>query len=158
MVAEVFAGLSAFKSMLDTAKALKDMNDAAIRNGAAIELTEKILAAQAAQTALLDEIRELKEKIATFETWDTEKKRYELKSLGYGAFAQMLKPDARGTAPPHWVCTNCYGQRRISPIQWGKPLKGSGRNGYFCPACSNEINPSPEALTPGTQDPKWIDE
>jgi len=52
MVGEVFAGLSAFKAMYDAAKALKDINDAAIRNSAVIELQEKILSAQAAQAAL----------------------------------------------------------------------------------------------------------
>jgi hypothetical protein len=53
MVAEVLAGLGAFKTMFDMAKALKDINDAAIRNGAVIELQEQILGAQVAQAALL---------------------------------------------------------------------------------------------------------
>ena len=42
MVAEVFGSIGAFKAMFDIAKALKDMNDAAIRNGAVIELQEQI--------------------------------------------------------------------------------------------------------------------
>jgi Mg2+ and Co2+ transporter CorA len=68
MVAEVFAGLSAFKTMFDMAKGLKDINDAAIRNGAVIELQEKILAARESQSAALERIGELEKKVASFET------------------------------------------------------------------------------------------
>ena len=57
VVAETIAGLGAFKSMYDMAKAIKDMNDAAVRNAAVIELQEKILAAQSAQAALLERIK-----------------------------------------------------------------------------------------------------
>jgi hypothetical protein len=52
VVAEAVAGLGIFKSLLDSAKALKDMSDAVARNGAVIELQEKILVAREAQTAL----------------------------------------------------------------------------------------------------------
>lgn len=158
-VGEVFAGLSAFKTMFDMAKALKDINDATIRNGAVIELQEQILSAQAAQTALLEGIGALKAKIAGFETWETEKQKYELKNLGWGSFAYMLKPDARKSAPAHWVCTNCYGNHKISVINWGMaPNKKHGPNDFYCPCCFNEVNPAPTALQPGTQNPRWLDE
>ncbi len=49
MVSEIFAGLGAFKTMFDIAKGLKDINDAAARNAAVVELQEKILAAQASR-------------------------------------------------------------------------------------------------------------
>jgi hypothetical protein len=118
MVGEIFAGVSAFKAMFDMAKGLKDINDATIRNGAIIELQEQILAAQQAQTTLLERIDALEKEAARFEAWDTEKNRYELKDLGYGALAYMLKPDARSSEPPHWVCAHCYENRRIFIIQF----------------------------------------
>ena len=59
MAAELIAGLSIFKSMMDMAKGLKDINDAAIRNAAVIELNEKIRTAQAQQTTLVARIGEL---------------------------------------------------------------------------------------------------
>jgi hypothetical protein len=153
MVSEVFAGIGAFKSMLDMAKALKDMNDAAIRNGAVIELQEKILAAREAQSSLLDRIRDLEKEVTTFEAWDAEKKRYELKSLGWGALAYMLKPAARGAEPPHWACTNCYSNRRIAIVQY-TAVRNYGMR-YICPACKSEINPSPEVVE--GNDAKWLD-
>jgi uncharacterized coiled-coil DUF342 family protein len=91
MVSEVFAGLSAIKTAFDLAKGLKDIDDATRRNTAVIELQEKILAAREAQSTLLERISELEKKVASFEAWDADKKRYELKSLAPGVFAYRLK-------------------------------------------------------------------
>src|SRR5690349_8725799 len=108
MVAEVYAGLSAFKTMFDMAKGLKDINDAAVRNGAVIELQEKILAAQQAQTALLERIGQLEKQVAEFETWDADKQRYELKELPPGIFVRSLKPEMASGEPPHFICETCF--------------------------------------------------
>jgi uncharacterized coiled-coil DUF342 family protein len=91
MVGEALAGLSAIKTAFDIAKGLKDIDNATSRNAAVIELQEKILAAREAQSALLDRVGTLEKEVARFETWEREKQRYELKSLGWGAFARMLK-------------------------------------------------------------------
>jgi hypothetical protein len=64
MVAEVYATLGAFKAMFDMAKGLKDINDAAIRNGAVIALQEQILTAQAAQSTLIDRVNDLEKEVA----------------------------------------------------------------------------------------------
>lgn len=149
MVGEALAGLGAIKTAFDMAKALKDINDATIRQGAAIELQQQILTAQAEQSALLDEIRALKEIVASFETWATEKKRYELKQLGEaGTTAYMLKKAERGSEPPHWVCTNCYGNRRISIFQMTTEIEYR-RRVHECPACKNRVKP--------TIEPAWMD-
>jgi hypothetical protein len=84
MAAEVLAGLGAFKTMFDMAKGLKEMNDAAIRNGAVIELQEQILSAQAAQAALIERVRALEAEVASFEKWEADKQKYELKEIRPG--------------------------------------------------------------------------
>jgi hypothetical protein len=155
MVGEVFAGLSAFKSMLDIAKSLKDINDATIRNEAVIDLQDKILTAREQQTKLLERISELEKQVASFETWDAEKQRYELKDLGFGSLVYMLKREARGTELPHWVCARCYGDRRISIIQYTSSVKNVG-HGYFCPACHIEIIPAPVVFD-STGKYRWLD-
>src|SRR5437762_294468 len=108
MVGEVFAGLGAFKSMYDMAKALKDINDATIRNGAVIELQEQILSAQAAQSQLVDHVRTLEKKVADLEAWEAEKKRYQLQRLEPGVFVYSLKPDMAAGEPTHYICQTCY--------------------------------------------------
>ena len=142
MVAEAFAGISALKSAFDIAKGLKDIDNAARRNAAIIELQEKILAAQAAQSELTERVRELEEKVAGFETWETEKQRYELKKFGNG-FAYILKADAQPTETPHEICANCYARGKKTylarvPTNTARQHLGMGTV-YRCPDCKAEI-------------------
>ena len=154
MPVDLMVGASAFKAIYDSAKALKDINDATVRNAAVIELQEKILTAQEAQSALVDRIRELEEEMRGFKTWEAEKQRYELKDLGWGTLAYMLKPAMRGAEPPHWVCANCFAKGQASIIQY---INTPGRGfQYSCPACKTPMNPSGDALSPNGA--KWLDE
>ena len=118
MVGEVFAGISALKTAFDIAKTIKDTNDVTIRQAIAIELQEKIFSAQQAQALLIEEVNSLKAEIAGFETWDAEKQRYELKPIGtQGVFAYSLKPEHENGEPPHWICPDCYQDRKKSILQ-----------------------------------------
>jgi hypothetical protein len=108
VIAEAITGLGVFKSLYDSAKALKDMNDAAVRNGAAIELQEKILAAREAQATLLERIGSLEKEVADFKTWDAEKQRYVLTDFGSGLLAYSLKDSMANGEPPHHLCAQCY--------------------------------------------------
>ncbi|WP_439402901.1 hypothetical protein ACNJYA_11225 [Bradyrhizobium sp. DASA03068] len=63
MIAEAVAGASALKTAMDMAKALKDINDATIRNVAVIELQGKILSAQEAQFELVKRVEELEKEL-----------------------------------------------------------------------------------------------
>jgi hypothetical protein len=137
MVAEVYAGLSAIKTAFDMARGLKDINDVAIRNGAVIELQEKILTAQQTQAALVERIGELEKEIAAFNKWDSEKEKYELKQISnVGTVAYMLRSDARDTKPPHWLCTNCYENGKASFIQYYAHI-GIALH-FRCSSCSAE--------------------
>jgi hypothetical protein len=154
MVAEIYAGLGAAKAAFDIAKGLKDIHDATLRNAAVIELQEKILTTQQSQAAIIERIGDLEKQVADFEAWDTEKERYELKTVGFAAFAYMLKPEARGREPPHFVCTNCYNQRRISIIQHGVPKQGAWPE-FCCPSCRSKLSPNNESVSDGRI--RWLD-
>src|SRR5208282_5591088 len=112
-------------------------------------LQEKLLAAQAAQSDLIERLRELEQQVADFEKWDAEKEKYELKSVAGGAFARMLKPEARRTEPPHWLCTRCYENRKASIMQLLARM--SDIAAYKCPECSNTFR-----IGRGIE-PKWLD-
>lgn len=133
MVGEAMAGLSVFKSLLNGAKGLKDLNDAAVRNAAVIELQENILTAQAAQAALIERIRELEEEVARLETWKAEKQRYQLTELPPGIYVYRVKEEARGTEPPHSLCATCYANDKKSILQSDEPI--NGRTKMHCPSC-----------------------
>lgn len=139
MVGEALASLSVFKSMLDMAKGLKDINDATIRNAAVIELQEKILAAQMQQTALVDHVGKLEKEVAELKAWDADKERYQLTEIGYeGTFAYSLKKGMEASEPDHKLCANCYNQGQKSILQ--QETRAPGRvEVLVCQRCSADI-------------------
>lgn len=146
MVGEIFASLGAFKTMLDTAKGLKDLNDAATRNTVAIELQGQILTAQAAQMTLVERVSELEAEVARFETWETEKQRYKLTNCGYGgAFAYVLKESEAHGEPGHALCTRCYEQGTKSILQWNGKMVLS-EHFWVCPSCGAKVSTHGEEL------------
>jgi Zn finger protein HypA/HybF involved in hydrogenase expression len=138
MVAEVFAGISAFKGMLDIARSFKNTNDAAARQGIAIELREQILTAQETQAGLIEKIHALETEITRFDKWDAEKQRYELKAISQGTLAYVLKASDQHAEPPHWLCANCY-QNRIKAFLQYQAVLEPRKHTYACPACRTQI-------------------
>jgi hypothetical protein len=136
MVGEVIAGLGAIKTAFDLAKGLKDIDDATRRNAAIIELQEKILTAHSAQAALIQRVGDLEKEVAGFETWETEKQRYELKDIGLGSLAHVIKEAMRGSEPPHQICAVCYEHRKKSILQ---PDNVYGFHTLRCPECQTVL-------------------
>jgi hypothetical protein len=137
MVAEVFAGLGAFKTALDMAKGLKDIDDAVRRNAAVIDLQETILAAQQAQSSLIEKVRELEKEVTDLKAWGAEKEKYELKNVGQGSFAYVRKKDAQPSEPSHWLCAQCYQNSKKSILQY--VYGDSPDHIYDCSACGEKI-------------------
>jgi hypothetical protein len=133
MAAEIIAGLGALKTAFDMAKGLKDIDNAVSRNAAVIELQEKILTAQQAQSTLVERVNELEKTVAGFEKWDTEKEKYDLKEIYPHNFAYEIKPNARGSQPAHLICATCYenGKKVI--------LQSSSYVHLSCPACNTQV-------------------
>jgi hypothetical protein len=143
MVGEFLTGLGALKTAFDIAKGLKDIDDATRRNAAVIELQEKILAAREAQSALLDRVGDLEKEVASFEKWDAEQQRYELKQLAHGgaAFAYALKSGAQPSEPFHCICATCYQRRIKSILQFLRMVMIGGTEQILkCPVCGTETH------------------
>jgi Zn finger protein HypA/HybF involved in hydrogenase expression len=143
VAAELLASVGVFKSLYDSAKALKDINDAAIRNAAVIDLQEKILTAREAQEALLERVADLETKISTFDKWETEKARYALEEVSSGAFVYSLKAGAVPDEPPHKICASCYQKSEKSILQIVPTNVARSHLGippmYRCNACKGEV-------------------
>jgi hypothetical protein len=142
VVVEAITGLSALKSAFDIAKGLKDIDNATRRNAAIIELQEKILTAQAAQSDLAERVRDLEAKMTGFETWEREKQRYELKPFGTGV-AYLLKPEMNNGEAAHQLCANCYARGKKSflakhPTNAASQALGTNRT-YDCSECRAKI-------------------
>jgi hypothetical protein len=155
MVAEVFGGISALKAALDIVKTIKDASDVATRQGIVIKLQEQILSAQQAQFSLVEKVRALEEEMTRFETWDTEKDRYQLKQLGSLAFVYILKIGAANGEPLHWLCANCYQNRKKRLLQYvshGSPGPDYTKDIWRCPDCGSQIV-APLHSSPGNEHP-----
>jgi hypothetical protein len=136
--AELLTGLGLFKTAFDMAKGLKDINDAAVRNGAVIELQEMILSAQNQQSALIERVRELEEQVTHFENWEAEKQRYQLTDNGLGVMAYTLKPGMENGQPPHSICAGCYERRQKSILQ--PETRSLGRTKHLvCHQCGSDL-------------------
>lgn len=160
-ITAIAAASTALKNAYEISKAALGLRDAALVQGKIIDLQREISAALAgaieAQTehmAMLQRIGELEKELGRLETWETEKQKYELQPLGYDCFAYMLKPDARSSEPPHWVCAHCFRNRRVAEIVQNTFIQGEGHR-YVCPSCKNRVSPSQEAFEAGRI--KWLD-
>ena len=138
VVAETIAGLSAFKSMFDIAKAIKGMDDAIKRNEAVSDLWEQIFAAQTRYSAAVDQIKELEANLASFENWEIEKSRYELRDYGGGTFAYEFKVSPTGREPPHRICPHCY-EKREKGLLTGRGLNAYKQTMVKCAGCDREF-------------------
>ncbi|MGN6285273.1 MAG: hypothetical protein ACTHM2_09005 [Afipia sp.] len=144
-VAEISAAVTGIRAALDISKAMVSLRDEEAFRAKSIELQgvvldafEKAIEAREAHTLQGERISSLEAEVANLKAWDTEKQRYELKPIGQGSVAYVLKPEARGTETPHWLCPNCFSQNKKSFFQ----ATGSsvGRDPlYECVGCKSKV-------------------
>ena len=139
MVSELIASAGVFKTLFDMAKGLKDINDTTVRNRAVVELLEKIITAREQQATALERIGDLEKEVASFETWEREKQRYELKNFGGNTFAYALKASEADGEPPHCICANCYQQDKKSILQ-SHGSDAFSREMFDCPSCKTRFS------------------
>ena len=115
-------------------------------NGQILAAQTSAIQANAAQASLIEQIGTLKTELTRFETWDREKIRYELRHVGDGSFAYVLKQDTGDSEPTHWICPNCYENRKRSILQPAGPAAKSGQDAFrikwACYICHTSINVS----------------
>ena len=107
-------------------------------NGIILSVQSCALKAQTEQSALVKCERELEETLRRFESWETEKSRYELHKMGGGGFAYHLRPEEiEKGEPSHYICANCYEDRRKSILQFSGHK--SGLRHSTCPSCKSDV-------------------
>jgi hypothetical protein len=108
MAVELIMGLNAFKTMFDMAKGLQNIHDTTTRDRAVIDLQREILAAQAAQSALIENVGKLEKEVTALKAWDADKQRYQLVTMAPGVLAYSPKESMENGEPEHHLCTSCY--------------------------------------------------
>lgn len=136
--------ITSLKFAGDIAKGLLELKSLTDVQGKVIELQSAILSAQsnalsanADQSAMVDEIRTLKEEIASVKAWESQKQRYKLSTPWGGGVAYALKEAMANGEPPHLICTKCYEDNRKSILN---PISNDrGFLSYGCPICKSQI-------------------
>lgn len=144
MIGEISAGYASLKTALDIAKGLNAANTQVQINEAKIALQQLILDAQQSlslanesQAVSAKRISELEKEIADLKAWDAEAEKYELKEVSFGAMAYVPKPDTDAAKTAHWLCANCFEQKKKSYLQISAQL-GSNRV-YKCRGCDGHV-------------------
>ena len=117
------AGLTtSLRAAVEIMKGMNDIRDINLISTKIFELTREIMSAQACALAvqsehfdLLQSKRGYEEEILRLKAWNTEKYRYELKTVAPGAMAYVVKANMQGSEPTHWICANCFqsGKKRF---------------------------------------------
>lgn len=154
-IGSITATISSIKTAGDIVNSILELKtsdaiNAAVReaNSHLLTVQREALAAQSEQFAMIEEIRNLKEKITDLKKWEAEQKRYKLTSLCSitGAVSYSLKESMAVGEPPHYLCTNCY-QKGVKSIL--NPQKNKlSRVMYLCPACGSEAHASSHKSMP----------
>ncbi|MED5550457.1 MAG: hypothetical protein VX529_13970 [Pseudomonadota bacterium] len=93
---------------------------------------------QQREAALVEQVAELKTKIAKLEQWSARAEQYVLKPVGAGTTAYVPKGPVSSETPPHMLCANCFHDGKQSILQaTGKVLNGG--YAHQCPSCGSEI-------------------
>jgi len=149
-IAEIGAAITSLNATLSIAKAMVGLRDAeAFRaksiemQGLILESLSKSIEAREAYSAQLDRIRALEKEVADLKDWGAEKQNYELKPIGNGSVACMLKPDKRGAEPPHWLCATCFEKGKKSHLQFSTRMAGGG-SVFRCKGCDGHVVTSSE--------------
>ena len=138
--------ISGLKLAGDIAKGLLELKSLSDVQGKVIELQSAILSAQSSalsanadQSAMVNEIRRLKEEIACVKAWETQKQRYQLTQFRSGpGVVYSLKESMSNSEPPHWICTKCYEDGRKSILN--PRLNSDKFYSYCCPRCLADIH------------------
>lgn len=155
----ISTALGSLVAAKNIAQAMVGLHDAAALNGKIAELNSKIIDAQSGvflvneeRAALIENVRLLKKEIADRETWESEKQRYELRTVSpHGSLAYILKESLDIGEPMHLICANCYQKHKKSLLQ-GIAETNQGYRVFQCHDCGNKITIGPKYVAQFTQE------
>lgn len=147
-IGSIAAAVSSLKAASDIAKGLLSLHTAAEVQSKALELNQalidaqhQIFAANAAQSELIDRVRELEGEIARMKNWDAEKQRYKLAAPFPGCMVFAVQKSMSNGETAHYLCATCFnrGQPSILQSREGRMTKeGRVFSSFICTACKSE--------------------
>jgi hypothetical protein len=141
---EIASVFTSVKVAYDIAKGIGSLKSEVERNESISKILDILLSVQSdalqmqeKHHLLLREKDNLEKKLMELEKWSETEIQYELKEVARGFFVYAYKkPDNLGK-PDHWICANCYKDRKASILQL---VSGSMiKKRYFCPNCKTDV-------------------
>jgi len=144
MYAEIQAGYAGTKAALDIVKGIFALKSEVDRNQAVIDIQRHVLDAQRAlgdaereYAASAKRIEALEQEIVRMKDWSGEMERYEARDVWHGAMAYVMKHGMENGEEPHYLCANCFINKRKSFLQLKGTLASEAK--YGCDACNGSI-------------------
>lgn len=121
MIEVISGSIASLKGAIDIAKGMNATLDAVklaeVRMDLLMRLSEVQMAlAQAREEISLcrSENMALKAELEQARKWNSRAEEYELAEAGRGAMAYRLKDAHAASQPAHWLCPNCFEEKRAS--------------------------------------------
>ena len=127
-----------FAALVLSRKIDSAVTDKAIElQGAIIGLQSTLLEIQIENQSLIDEKNTLKQQLLEMENWNSDAANYELKEIASGVFVYSVKLNQAAAIPNHWLCANCYYEKKKSILQ--RANQSMVGTEYFCPRCNSKF-------------------
>lgn len=143
MIDLISTGLSSLNSAHELLKALDGAKTTAAILDVKLDLQRHLLTAhqalfdaQQSKARDAEAIRALEAEIVKLKEWDAEAEGYELADTGRGALAYRLKGTEPDSESGHWLCPNCFTNRKKSLLI---PQNHGPWLGLHCHPCKLEI-------------------
>ena len=144
VIIEGTALLTGIKGTINIVKSLKSSYDAKTITQAQSDILEHLfalqidaLALQEKHFAIIHEKEELIKKVVQFEQWEKTESEYELQEIVSGTFVYTSKNTQQFGIPTHWLCTQCWDNRKKSILQ--RQYVGHTPK-LICPRCKFSFN------------------
>lgn len=145
MIAEISSLVASSKAAYDIAKGINSLKSEVDRNESISKVLEVLLAVQtqalsvnAIAQKLQEEKYELTKKVMEFEKWAETEAQYELKEFAPGVFVYAYKKGDNLKEPMHWLCPNCWQEKKKSILQ--RNYHDAETGAYNCHKCKAEIS------------------
>lgn len=141
------SGLAALQGLVGISRTLLDVRDLAMLGAVQVDLTQRILAVQSAllelqtkQSALLEEMAELKAAGVQRERAAAERERYALHELSVGSFVYRLREGVQPPEPTHYLCQPCHDKGVKAVLERRGPMYDRGPWRQVCPVCRHAVS------------------
>jgi hypothetical protein len=136
-ISSIDAAFKMIESILGVTKETGAQNKMIELRNMIMSLQSQAFSMNVQYSKLLNAKNELEKEIVKYQEWQKTKEKYELKCVSEGTFVYCSKSSGNLQEPDHWLCTNCYKDKKESILQ--RAVNPATPAIYICPECKSGI-------------------